>query len=444
MISDLIAARSQMAMSLGFHIVFAALGIAMPVLMAVSEWRWLKTKNEEYLALAKRWSKGTAILFAVGAVSGTVLSFELGLLWPSFMERAGPVIGPLFGLEGFAFFTEAIFLGIYLYGWSRISPRAHFIAGLVVAVSGAASAVFVVSVNAWMNAPTGFDVIDGRITNVRPLLPLLHPLAFHETLHMLLAAFAATGFLVAGIHAFLLLRRPSNRFHRNALAIALIVGGIPALLQPFSGDLIARALAAHQPAKLAAMEALFVTEAGADFVLFGLPDASTQTVDYALVIPHGLSLLLHGDLRAVIPGLDQIPREDWPPVAITHVAFQLMVACGLIMAGTAVWAGVRGRQGRLEKDRRLLRTLVIIAPLGFIAIQAGWVVTEVGRQPWIIQGLMRTSKAVTPMPGLWIPMVTFSVLYVMLAGVVVWSIWRHIAAADVASSSEGDTERKAA
>ena len=443
MISDLIAARSQMAMSLGFHIVFAALGIAMPALMAAAEWRWLKTKNEEYLALAKRWSKGTAILFAVGAVSGTVLSFELGLLWPSFMERAGPVVGPLFGLEGFAFFTEAIFLGIYLYGWSRISPRAHFVAGLVVAASGIASAIFVVTVNAWMNAPTGFDLAGGRLTNVRPLVPLLHSLAFHETLHMLLAAFAATGFLVAGIHAILLLRRPLSRFHRNALAIALVAGGIPALLQPLSGDFIARAVAEHQPAKLAAMEAHFTTEGGADFVVFGLPDASTQTVDYAVVIPNGLSLLLHGDLEAVVPGLDQIPRQDWPPVVVTHVAFQLMVVCGLIMAGVAIWAGWRWWKGQLEKDRRLLCALIITAPLGFIAIEAGWVVTEVGRQPWIIQGLMRTSQAVTPMPGLWIPMVTFSALYVVLAGVVVWAIWRHIAAAAVASSAQ-ETEREAA
>jgi cytochrome bd ubiquinol oxidase subunit I len=442
--TDLIAARSQMAMSLGFHIVFAAMGIAMPVLMAAAEWRWLKTKDDAYLILARRWSKGTAILFAVGAVSGTVLSFELGLLWPSFMERAGPVIGPLFGLEGFAFFTEAIFLGIYLYGWTRISPQAHFLAGLVVTVSGTTSAIFVVTVNAWMNAPTGFDVVDGQITNVQPLVPLLHSLAFHETLHMLLAAFAATGFLVAGIHAFLLLRRPASLFHRNALAIALVVGGIPAVFQPVSGDLIARAVAAHQPAKLAAMEALFVTEAGADFVIFGLPDVSTQTVDYALVIPNGLSLLLRGDPRAVISGLDQIPRQDWPPVAVTHVAFQLMVGCGLIMAGTAVWAAVRWRQGRLEKDRWLLRTLVGIAPLGFIAIQAGWVVTEVGRQPWIIQGLMRTSKAVTPMPGLWVPMVTFSVLYLVLAGVVFWAMRRHIAAVVFTSSAGGRTGREAA
>ena len=219
--TDLLAARTQMAMSLGFHIVFAAIGIAMPLLMAAAEWRWLMKGDRESLDLAQRWSRGTAILFAVGAVSGTVLSFELGLLWPKFMERAGPWIGPLFALEGFAFFTEAIFLGIYLYGWNRISPRAHLWSGILVAVGGAASGVFVVIANAWMNAPTGFDLVDGRITNVDPIAGMLNPMAFQQTLHMTLAAYAATGFAVAGIHAFLLLLQRENAFHRRALSVAL-------------------------------------------------------------------------------------------------------------------------------------------------------------------------------------------------------------------------------
>jgi len=429
--TDLLAARSQMAVSLGFHIVFAALGIAMPVMIALAEWRWLSRKDEHGLSLAKRWSKGTAILFAVGAVSGTVLSFELGLLWPAFMERAGPSIGPLFALEGFAFFTEAIFLGIYLYGWSRIPPKAHFVAGIIVALSGVASAVFVITANAWMNHPTGFVLEDGRLTHVQPLVAFLHPIAWHEILHMLLAAFAATGFLVAGIHAFWLLRDPGSRFHRLALAIALAVGGLPALLQLLSGDLIARAVAEHQPAKLAAMEALFVTAAGADFQIGGLPDAATQTVRYALVIPNGLSLLLHHDARAEVVGLDRVPRSDWPPVAVVHVAFQLMVACGFLMALLALWSGWRWwKSRRLEQDRRLLLALVVAAPLGFIAIEAGWIVTEVGRQPWIIDHVMRTSEAVTSMPGLWIPMATFTLLYLVLAGVVLWALWRHIAATE--------------
>ena len=427
--TDLLAARTQMAMSLGFHIVFAAIGIAMPVLMAAAEWRWLTKGDREGLNLAQRWSKGTAILFAVGAVSGTVLSFELGLLWPRFMERAGPWIGPLFALEGFAFFTEAIFLGIYLYGWSRISPRGHFVAGLVVAASGMASAYFVVSVNAWMNVPSGLGPTGEPSGGIDPLAPLRHPAAWHEVGHMLLAAFAATGFLVAGIHAWLLLRDPCSRFHRLAMTIALVVGGVPALLQPLSGHFIARAVADHQPAKLAAMEAHFQTEAGADFILGGIPDARTGTVSYAIRIPDGLSLLVHGDARAEVTGLDRFPQEDWPPVPVVHIAFQVMVACGLLMAAMAVWGGSRLlAPGRIEADRRLLWALIATAPLGFIAIEAGWVVTEVGRQPWIIDHIMRTSEAVTPMPGLWIPMATFTLLYLLLAGVVYWAIWRHIAA----------------
>jgi cytochrome d ubiquinol oxidase subunit I len=347
------------------------------------------------------------------------------------MKLAGPLIGPLFALEGFAFFTEAIFLGIYLYGWSHISTKAHFVAGLMVALSGVASAGFVVTVNAWMNAPSGFVLEGRRLTQVDALAPLLHPAAWQETVHMLLGAFAATGFLVAGIHAFLLARDPRSLFHRRALGIALVVGGIPALLQPLSGHLIAKTVAFHQPAKLAAIEALFTTESGADFLLGGIPDVTTQTVSYALTIPNGLSLLLYGNTTAEVAGLDRVPRTDWPPVAVVHVAFQLMVGCGLLMAGLTLWGGWRWwRSGGPEQDGWLMQALIVAAPAGFVAIEAGWVVTEVGRQPWIIYGVMRTSEAVTPMPGLWIPMTTFSLLYVILAGIVVWALGRHIAATE--------------
>src|SRR6266850_4526644 len=225
--SDLFAARSQMAMSLAFHIIFAVVGMGMPVLMVVAERRWLRLKDPLDLELARRWSKGTAILFAVGAVSGTVLSFELGLLWPRFMLLAGPLIGMPFSLEGFAFFTEAIFLGVYLYGWDRIPPRAHLLAGILVALSGALSGVFVVTANAWMNAPAGFELVNGEITKIDPIRAMLNPAAFQQVLHMLLAAYAATGFAVAGIHALLLLRTPRSSFHRDALGVALVVA-VPA------------------------------------------------------------------------------------------------------------------------------------------------------------------------------------------------------------------------
>ena len=292
-----------------------------------------------------------------------------------------------------------------------------------------ASAFFVITVNAWMNGPTGLAPEGAPSSQIDILAPMWHPPAWHETVHMLLAAFAATGFLVAGIHAWLLLGNPRSRFHRLALMIALVVGGIPALLQPLSGDLIARAVAVHQPAKLAAMEALFTTEAGPDFVLGGIANAATGRVSYAIRIPYGLGLLLNGDTHTEVTGLDRFPHDDWPPVAVVHIAFQLMVACGMLMAAMALWSGWRAFwTGQIEQDRKLLYALIATAPLGFIAIEAGWVVTEVGRQPWIIDHVMRTSEAVTPMPGLWIPMATFTVLYFMLAGVVGWAMWRHIAA----------------
>src|SRR3989454_5721678 len=241
--SDLLAARSQMAVSLAFHIIFAVIGIAMPVLMVLAERRWQRTRDPVYLDLAKRWARGTAILFAVGAVSGTVLSFELGLLWPRFMELAGSIIGMPFSLEGFAFFTEAIFLGVYLYGWDKVSPRAHLFAGVLVAISGAASGIFVVIANAWMNTPVGFTLVNGVLTNIDPLAAMATPAAFPQALHMTLAAYAATGLGVAGIHAFLLLRNRTRGFPRAPLAIGVIVWGPPPVLQPITGGFPARPVA---------------------------------------------------------------------------------------------------------------------------------------------------------------------------------------------------------
>ena len=425
--SDLLAARSQMAVSLAFHILFAVVGIGMPVLMVVAEQRYRSTGDRLCLDLAKRWAKGTAILFAVGAVSGTVLSFELGLLWPRFMELAGPIIGMPFSLEGFAFFTEAIFLGIYLYGWDRISPRAHLWAGILVAVSGAASGIFVVIANAWMNAPTGFDLVGRVITNVDPIAGMLNPMAFPQTLLMTLASYAATGFAVAGIHALLLLFDPHNAFHRRALSIALLVGAPAAVLQPLSGDLSARAAARYQPAKLAALEAHFETARRAPLVIGGWPDMERRETKYAIEVPGGLSLLAFHDLNAEVKGLDRFPREDWPHVPIVHAAFQVMVALGTFMAAVSLWAGILALRRRdLCADVRLLRAVAVAAPMGFIAIEAGWTVTEVGRQPWVVYGVLRTAEAVTPMPGLIVPFVGFTLLYCFLGAIVAWLLYRQI------------------
>ena len=425
--TDLLAARSQMAMSLGFHIIFAMVGIAMPVLMVVAERRWQRSGDRIYLELAHRWAKGTAILFAVGAVSGTVLSFELGLLWPTFMEHAGAIIGMPFSLEGFAFFTEAVFLGVYLYGWDRISPRAHLAAGWAVVVSGVLSGVFVVVANAWMNAPTGFRWVDGRAVDIDPIAAMMNPAAFPQVLHMTLAAYAATGLVVAGIHAWPLLRQPRNAFHRRALSVALLIGAPAAVLQPISGDLSARFVAHWQPAKLAAMEGQFRTERGAPLRVGGWPDEAAGKTRYAIEIPYGLSLLAFMDPNAEVKGLEAFPREHWPPVAIVHAAFQVMVGLGTFMAlvsAVALWLMWRRRD--LPQHRCLLRALVVAAPMGFICTEAGWIVTEVGRQPWIVYRVMKTADAVTPMPGLIVPFLVFTALYCALGVVVAWLLYQQV------------------
>jgi cytochrome d ubiquinol oxidase subunit I len=418
--NDFFFARSQMAMSLGFHIVFAALGIGMPLLMAIVEGMYLRTRRPEYLDLSHRWSKGTAILFAVGAVSGTVLSFELGLLWPAFMAKAGAIIGMPFSLEGFAFFTEAIFLGVYLYGWKRLPPLWHWLSGLLVAVSGLLSGIFVVTANAWMNSPAGFKMQDGRITDIDPIAAMLNQASFHEVLHMTLAAYVATGFAVAAVHAYFLLRDADSRFHRAGLGVALAVAGVGAPLQIFSGDLSARAVGRLQPAKLAAMEAHYLTENGAPLLVGGIPNSQTRTTDYAIRIPRGLSLLLTHELDSKVAGLDQFPRNYWPNVRVVHWSFDIMVAAGMalfVLSAGGGWLWWKHR--RLPDQKWFLRGLVVCGPLGFIAIESGWIVTEAGRQPWIIYGVMRTEAAVTPMRWIAAPFAAFTALYLFLAVVVV-------------------------
>jgi cytochrome d ubiquinol oxidase subunit I len=419
-------ARSQMAMSLAFRIIFAALGIGMPLLMALAEGMYLRTRQPVYLELSKRWARGTAILFAVGAVSGTVLSLELGLLWPSFMEKAGAIIGMPFSLEGFAFFTEAIFIGVYLYGWNRLLPFWHWLSGLIVAVSGIFSGIFVLTANAWMNAPAGFKMVDGKITDIDPLAAMLNQASLHEVLHMTLAAFVATGFVVAAVHAFFLLRNRNSLFHRGALGIALTVAGISIPLQILSGDHSARAVGRLQPAKLAAMEAHYRTQTAAPLLIGGIPNDETRTTDYALSIPRGLSFLLADNPNAEVVGLEEFPQNNWPNVRTVHWSFDIMVASGMAMLALAVWSGwLWWKHRRLSDHPWLLRALVAGGPLGFVAIEAGWVVTEVGRQPWIIYGVMRTQDAVTPMPWIVVPFVVFTALYIFLAFVVFFVLRRQ-------------------
>jgi cytochrome d ubiquinol oxidase subunit I len=417
-----------MGMSLAFHIVFACIGIALPLMMVAAEIAWLRTKDGKYLELAKRWAKGSAILFAVGAVSGTILSFELGLLWPKFMHFAGPVIGLGFALEGFAFFGEAIFLGIYLYGWQRINARAHVISGMLVAFYGALSGVFVVTANAWMNTPTGFVLLNGQPTEISPIKALLNPAAAGEAVHMLLASYLATAAAMAGIHAFLLLKNKRNVFHQKALLITVVLSSVMALIQPLAGDYVARVVALTQPTKLAALEGQFKTEKYAPLRIGGLVDVKAHQTRYAIEIPGALSLLAFHDPSHEIKGLDSVPTEDWPAVPLVHINFQIMVACGGALSLVALWACfLLFRKRQLHEQRGFLLATVLVSPLGMVAVETGWLVTELGRQPWVIYGVLRTIKAATPVPGVAVQMLIYFSVYVLLAAVVVWILSRQIA-----------------
>lgn len=438
---DFLAARLQMAFSLGFHIVFACIGMVMPFFMTVAHFYWLKTKKVVYRDITKAWSKGVAIFFATGAVSGTVLSFELGLLWPGFMEHAGPIFGMPFSLEGTAFFIEAIALGFYLYGWNRINPWFHWATGVVVGISGLLSGILVVAANAWMNSPAGFDYIDGKYLNIDPVKAMFNDAWFSQALHMSVAAFVSTGFAVAGIHALMILKGKNIRFHSKAFKIAAVFGTVAACLQPISGDISAKDVAKRQPEKLAAMEAHFHTERGAPLIIGGIPDTANKKVDYAIKIPGLLSFMATGDFNGEVKGLDSVPKDEQPPVAVTHYAFQIMVGLGMVMVLVALLYFIAlWKKKEWLSSRWLLKLFVIATPLGFIALEAGWTVTEVGRQPWIIRGIMRTADAVTPMPGIAYSFYLFTAVYISLSIIVSLLLFRQITMVDTLYDSENSSK----
>ena len=426
--NDFLAARLQMALSLGFHIVFACIGMVMPVLMAFSEWKWLRTKKQVYVDIAKAWSKGAAIFFAVGAVSGTVLAFELGLLFPQFMKHAGPIIGMPFSWEGTAFFIEAIALGVFLYGWNKLNKWVHWLSGVVVGIAGLMSGIFVVAANAWMNSPTGFTWKNGEAINIDPVAAMFNDAWRQEALHMILAAVISTCFAVAGVHAFLLLKKRKNIFHKTAVNIALSFGTVAAFLQPLSGDISAKQIAIKQPAKLAALEALYKTSKPADLIIGGIPNNKNQQVDYAFHIPGMLGYLAHGNFNAEVTGLDKFPKEERPPVLIMHFSFQIMVGIGFLLAFAGLLFllfSVWGKKLMLKKCWLIF--IALLTPLGFIAVEAGWIVTEVGRQPWIIYGVMKTKDAVTSMPGVQYSFYTVTTIYLLLTILVTWLLKKQIA-----------------
>lgn len=415
--SDLLAARAQMGTSLAFHILFSALGVGLPLLLCIAEGLALKTRDPEWMLLTRRWARAAALLFAIGAVSGTILSFELGLLWPTYTKFAGSVVGLPFALEGFAFFLEAIFLGLYLYGWDRISPRAHWLCSFPIWISGLASAWFIVSVNSWMNTPAGFVIQQGKLVDINPWQAMFNPSTPYETIHMMLSCYVATGFAVAAVYAYSMLRGRRSTYVWKALRLAMAMGAIAIPLQIISGDANARFLADAQPTKLAAMEGLFHTTSGAPLSIGGLADPDTGKVYYAIEIPDGLSLLARGSLNATIKGLDSVPRSDWPIVEATHLSFDGMVGSGFfaLLVGVLFWLFLwRKRRSWLE-SRWMLAGILLAGPLCFLAIELGWMVTEFGRQPWVIVGYLRTADAVTTAQGLNISFLLFSCIYILLA-----------------------------
>ena len=406
-----------MGVSLGFHIVFAVLGVGMPALMMVAEGLWLRTRDEVWLDLARRWAKAFGILFAVGAVSGTVLSFELGLLWPRFMAFSGAIFGLPFSAEGFAFFIEAIFLGLYLYGWNRLSPGAHWLTSIPIAVSGAASSVFVVMANGWMNTPAGFRLApDGSLLDVDPLSAALNPSTPTEDPHMLVSAYVVTGFAVGAVYAAGMLMGRRDTQHRRGLALAMTMAAVAIVLAGVTGDTSARFVYQDQPAKFAAMEGLYQSRRAAPIHLGGIPIDSQHRVVFAIEIPYGLSLLAAFDPNAPVRGLDSFPPRDRPNPILVHLSFDTMVGLGLLLglAAAVYWLAVI-RKRRVPSSRALLWSLVAAGPASVVTMEAGWFVTEFGRQPWIVYGILRTADAATTAPALGPTFALFILIYVGLA-----------------------------
>ena len=424
----LLWARLIMAFSLGFHIIFAAISMIMPFYMTIAYRRYLKTHDQAFLQLTHFWSKGVAVLFAIGAVSGTVLSFELGLLWPGFMEHAGPIIGMPFSLEGAAFFLEAIFLGLFLYGWNKIPTSVHWTCGLMVGVCGLASGILVVAANGWMNAPSGFTWVNGQAEQIDPWKAFFNEAWIIQATHMTLAAFQATGFMAAGLHAFALLKNKNRDLHLKALHIILPLAFIASLLNPIVGDLSAKSIAQRQPEKLAALEAHFHTEKGAGLWVGGIPDESTGEVHWGIKIPKALSFLAFADFDAEVKGLYDFPADERPPVLITHFAFQTMVGIGsmlLLVSLIGLWA--LWKKKIWLQHKRFLYLLSILTPSGLIALEMGWIVTEVGRQPWIIYKVLKVSDSVTQVDGLFGIFLCTLFIYLLLAFfalLILYKLWQ--------------------
>jgi len=422
---DTVLARQMQALSLTVHIPIVCFGIAFPAMFLFVEGLYLRTGNVTYKALAKRWSKVALILFAVGVVTGTILSFEFGLLWPNFMATFGEVFGVGFALEGVSFFIEAIFIAIYVYGWDRLPRRVHFAVGIPIVVSGFTGSFWVLGVNAWMNNPVGFTVVNGRVTDPKPWQALLAPNLGHELTHMYLAGYMVTGFIVAGVYAAARLRGRRDLYHRTGLVVALSFAAFASAAQGLAGDWAGRRVAESQPVKLATFEGLPRTEKGAPFTIGGFYDAGRDEVRFGIPIPRLLSLLAHHNPNATVVGLDAAAPADRPPVNIVRFAFQTMVGIGTLLGLLSLlfvltWL----RHRRLPRTPWFYRAVIAAGPLALVALIAGWIATEVGRQPWIVYQVMRTAQAVTRSNGLEAGFAFLVVVYVGLAVAVAWLLRR--------------------
>jgi cytochrome bd ubiquinol oxidase subunit I len=420
--SQLLPAREQMAFTLGFHIILVPFGVAFTFIMMVANYRGLRRDDAEALLLAKRWSQVAAVLFAVGAVSGTVLSFEMGLLWPGLMGRYGAAYGLPFSVEGIFFFLEAIFVAIYIYGWKRLSPVVHFWSGLPVVLSGVGGTFSVVAANSWMNAPGGITVRDGKVVDVDVWQVFFNAAFWYEALHMLLAAYVVAGFTVAGVYAVGMLRGRRDRYHRVGLLIPLTVAAVAIPLQIVMGDVIARYVFDAEPAKFAAIEALPDTRTHAPETLGGI--LVDGKVHYGIPVPNGASLLSGFSPGTTVKGLDAIPADVRPPdqlVSMVHLSFDVMVGTGFALFGLALWfAWIWWRSRATEPNRWFLRAVAVSGLVSIVSLESGWIVTEVGRQPWTVVGLLLTRDAVQTSGNLW-PFFIGAVL--IYAGVTVGAVY---------------------
>jgi cytochrome d ubiquinol oxidase subunit I len=427
---DALEARRMQALSFVVHIPIVCFGIAFPAMFMFVHGLYLRTGEPHYKALAKRWSKVALVLFAVGVVTGTILSFEFGLLWPDFMATFGEVFGLAFGLEGVSFFLEAIFIAIYVYGWDRLPERTHFLTGIPVVIAGFAGSFCVIAVNGWMNHPQGFDVDNGRVVDPQPWTALFNSNMWHELIHMYVAGYIVAGFIVAGVYATAHLRGKRDAYHRTGLVVALSFAALAAPVQIVIGDWAGRTVAENQPVKLAAFEGLPETTEGAPFTIGGWYDADTNELNGGIEIPKLLSLLATHDPNGTVQGLATVPRDDRPPVNIVRYAFHTMVGIGTLLALLGVvFVFTLWRRRRLPRSPWFYRALVVSGPLALVALIAGWVTTEVGRQPWIVYEIMRVQDAVTSSNGLELGFVALAAVYLLLAGAVVWLLRRLAAQA---------------